>query len=35
MDEYLGTLLSKDPNFFPLTQPTTFQATQIPPKCPT
>ena len=28
LDEYLGTLLSADPDFFPLTQPTTLQATQ-------
>ena len=28
MDQYLGILLSADPNVFPLTRPTTLQATQ-------
>ena len=34
-DEDLGTLLSADPVFFPLTQPTTLQATQSTPNTPT
>ena len=35
MDDNLGTLLSGDPIFFALTQPTTLQATQSTPNTPT
>ena len=35
MDEYLGTFLSADPDFFPLTRPTTWQATHSTPNNPT
>ena len=35
MDEYLGSLLSADPLFFLLAQPTTLQATQSTPETPT
>ena len=35
MDEYLGSLLSADPDFLPLTWPATLQATQSFPYIPT
>ena len=35
MEDYLGTLLSADPDFYPLTRPTKLQATQSTPYTPT
>ena len=35
MDEYPGSLLSADPDFFPSTRPTTLQAKQSSPDTPT
>ena len=34
MDEYLGTMLSSDPEFFPLQRPTYLLGTQSTPNSP-